>query len=188
MTKRNIQKNILVAIISSALFAGAVVAIPVIANAQNGSPDKLILSEIPSNDSQEVGSDGVNFESDKKAEKTMGRKGAKGRHLLGAVMDNLGLEKTDIRAGIEEGLTLGEVAELNGIPAEDVISTITSIMTEKLNEAVEEGKITGDEALEKAANIQERAEQMTNKPLDQKPDRGEGHKGKGERVLPEATS
>ena len=45
-------------------------------------------------------------------------------------MENLGLEKTDIRAGIQEGLTLGEVAELNGIPAEDVISTITSITTE----------------------------------------------------------
>ena len=80
MTKRNIQKNILVAIISSALFAGAAVAIPVIANAQNGSSDKLICLEIPSNDSQEV-EDGVNFESDEKAEKTMGRKGAKGRHL-----------------------------------------------------------------------------------------------------------
>jgi len=183
MTKRNIQKNILVAIISSALFAGAVVAIPVIANAQNGSSDKVILSEIPSNDSQDVRSDGVNFESDEKSEKTMGRKGAKGRHLLGAVMDNLGLEKTDIRAGIEEGLTLGEVAEVNGIPAEDVISTITSIMTEKLNEAVAEGKITGDEALEKAADIQERAEQMTNKPLDQKPERGDGHKGKKGRHL-----
>ena len=148
----------------------------------------MCIRDRPSNESQEVGSDGVNFESDEKAEKTMGRKGKKGRHLLGAVMDNLGLEKTDIRAGIEEGLTLGEVAELNAIPAEDVISTITSIMTEKLNEAVAEGKITGDEALEKAADIQERAEQMTNKPLDQKPERGDGHKGKKGRVLPEATS
>ena len=146
------------------------------------------MSEVPSNDIQDLRSDDVNFESDEKAEKTMGRKGAKGRHLLGAVMDNLGLEKTDIRAGIEEGLTLGEVAELNAIPAEDVISTITSIMTEKLNEAVAEGKITEDEALEKAAGIQERAEQVTNKPLDQKPERGDGHKGKGERVLPEVTS
>ena len=38
-------------------------------------------------------------------------------------------------------------------------------MTEKLNEAVAEGKITADEALTKASNIQERAEQMVNKPL-----------------------
>ena len=81
----------------------------------------------------------------------------------------LGIEKADIATGIRDGATLGEVAESNGIPTEDLISTITSIMTEKLNEAVAEGKITADEALAKADNIQERAQQMVNKPLDQRP-------------------
>ena len=51
-------------------------------------------------------------------------------------------------------------------------------MTEKLNEAVAEGKITADEALTKASNIQERAEQMVNKPLDQNLVKTSGTKAK----------
>ena len=58
-------------------------------------------------------------------------------------------------------------------------------MTEKLNEAVAEGKITADEALTKASNIQERAEQMVNKPLDQKPNKNLRYKGESERRLPQ---
>ena len=107
----------------------------------------------------------------------MDQKRVRGRHLLGAVMEMLGIEKADIATGIRDGATLGEVAESNGIPTEDLISTITAIMTEKLNEAVAEGKITADEALAKADNIQERAQQMVNKPLDQKPDKGHDHRG-----------
>ena len=56
-------------------------------------------------------------------------------------------------------------------------------MTEKLNEAVNEGKITADEALTKASNIQERAEQMVNKPLNQKPGKNYDDKGESERRL-----
>ena len=75
----------------------------------------------------------------------------KGRHLIGVVIESLGLEKADIATGIRNGSTLGEIAESNDITTEDLISTITSIMTEKLNEAVAEGKITADEALTKLA-------------------------------------
>ena len=97
-------------------------------------------------------------------------------------MEMLGIEKADIATGIRDGATLGEVAESNGIPTEDLISTITAIMTEKLNEAVAEGKITADEALAKADNIQERAQQMVNKPLDQKPDKGHDHRGEKDQL------
>ena len=58
-------------------------------------------------------------------------------------------------------------------------------MTEKLNEAVAEGKITADEALEKAENIQQRAQEMINKPLAQKPGKDLRYKGESERRLPQ---
>ena len=57
-------------------------------------------------------------------------------------------------------------------------------MTEKLNEAVAEGKITADEALTKASNIQERAEQMVNKPLTKNLVKTQD-KGESERRLPQ---
>ena len=176
MTIRNIRKNFLIAIVSSSLLVGAVIAIPFVANAQNGSSEKIISLDDPINAIEE---DKQNSET--KSE--MKQKRDKGQHLIGAVIESLGLEKADIATGTRNGSTLGEIAESNGITTEDLISTITSIMTEKLNEAVNEGKITADEALTKASNIQERAEQMVNKPLNQKPGKNHDDKGESERRL-----
>ena len=176
MTIRNIRKNFLIAIVSSSLLAGAVIAIPFVANAQNGSSEKIISLDDPTNAIEE---DKQNSET--KSE--MKQKRDKGQHLIGAVIESLGLEKADIATGTRNGSTLGEIAESNGITTEDLISTITSIMTEKLNEAVNEGKITADEALTKASNIQERAEQMVNKPLNQKPGKNHDDKGKGRHLI-----
>ena len=169
MTTRNIRKNFLIAIVSSSLLAGAVIAIPFVANAQNGSTEKMVSLEGPAKASEKD-----NQISDTKSEVEQMR--GKGRDLLRAVMEDLGIDRADIATGISNGATLGEVAESNGIPTEDLISTITSIMAEKLNEAVVEGKITADEALAKAENIQERVQQMVNKPLDQKPGKGHDHR------------
>ena len=176
MTIRNIRKNFLIAIVSSSLLAGAVIAIPFVANAQNGSSEKIISLDDPINAIEE---DKQNSET--KSE--MKQKRDKGQHLIGAVIESLGLEKADIATGTRNGSTLAEIAESNGITTEDLISTITSIMTEKLNEAVNEGKITADEALTKASNIQERAEQMVNKPLNQKPGKNHDDKGKGRHLI-----
>ena len=161
---------------SSSLLAGAVIAIPFVANAQNGSSEKIISLGDPTNA----------IEEDKQNSETKGemkQKRDRGQHLIGVVIESLGLEKADIAEGIRNGSTLGEIAESNGITTEDLISTITSIMTEKLNEAVAEGKITADEVLTKASNIQERAEQMVNKPLDQKPSKNHDYKGKGRHLI-----
>ena len=49
MTIRNIRKNFLIAIVSSSLLAGAVIAIPFVANAQNGSSEKIISLDDPTN-------------------------------------------------------------------------------------------------------------------------------------------
>ena len=176
MTIRNIRKNFLIAIVSSSLLVGAVIAIPFVANAQNGSSEKIISLDDPTNAIEE---DKQNSET--KSE--MKQKRDKGQHLIGAVIESLGLEKADIATGTRNGSTLGEIAESNGITTEDLISTITSIMTEKLDEAVNEGKITADEALTKASNIQERAEQMVNKPLNQKPGKNHDDKGKGRHLI-----
>ena len=50
MTIRNIRKNFLIAIVSSSLLAAAVIAIPFVANAQNGSAEKMISLEAPAAD------------------------------------------------------------------------------------------------------------------------------------------
>ena len=175
MTKRIVSKNLLIAIASSAVFAGALIAIPVIANAQNGSSEKIIISE----ENEMSFTDMSEISEPRKGDD---HRGEKGRDLLGAVMEDLGIERADIATGIRNGATLGEVAESNDIATEDLISTITSIMTEKLNEAVAEGKMTDEEALAKADSIQERVQQIVNRPLDQKPGKDHDHRGEKGRL------
>ena len=164
MTKANLKKPFFTAVISSLLFAGAIVAVPLIASAQSGSDNGNdivdVVDVVDVDDRKEV-----TDRSDGKGKKDNSlRNGKHGKkfHVLGEVMESLGLEKTALRDGIKAGQTFGEIAEANGISSETVVQTIVDVLTEKLNEAVSEGKITGDEALEKASQIRDRAEEAVN--------------------------
>ena len=84
MTIRDIRKNFLIAIVSSSLLAAAVIAIPFVANAQNGSAEKVISLEAPAVDIEEDV-----IKSYTKSE--VDQKRVRGRHLLGAVMEMLGI-------------------------------------------------------------------------------------------------
>ena len=158
MTKANFKKPFVTAVISSLLFAGAIVAVPMIASAQSGSDNSNELVDVDN------GKEVTDLGEDKGKKGNSLRNGKHGKrfHVLGEVMESLGLEKTALRDGIKDGQTFGEVAEANGIASETVVQTIVDVLTEKLNEAVSEGKITGEEALEKASHIQERAEEIVN--------------------------
>jgi len=172
MTKANLKKPFVTAVISSLLFAGAIVAVPLVASAQSGSDDG---NEVVDTDNGKEVADHNNGKGKKEKDNSL-RNGKHGKkfHVLGEVMESLGLERTDLRDGIKAGQTFGEIAEANGISSETVVQTIVDVLTEKLNEAVSEGKITGDEALEKASHIRERAEETVNNPI------GDG-KGKKEK-------
>ena len=167
MTKVNLKKPFVTAVISSLLFAGAIVAVPLVASAQSGSDDGNEI--IDADNGKETAG-----HSNGKGKKDKSPRNGKKFHVMGEVMESLGLDKTDLRDGIKAGQTFGEIAEANGISSETVVQTIVDVLTDKLNEAVSEGKITGDEALEKASHIQERAEETVNNPI------GDG-KGKKEK-------
>ncbi len=177
MTKVNLKKPFVTAVISSLLFAGAIVAVPLVASAQSGSDDG---NEIIDADNGKETAD----HSNGKGKKDKSPRNGKKFHVMGEVMESLGLDKTDLRDGIKAGQTFGEIAEANGISSETVVQTIVDVLTDKLNEAVSEGKITGDEALEKASHIQERAEETVNNRIgdgkgkkDKSPRNGENGKG-----------
>ena len=180
MTKLNLKKPFVTAVISSAVFASAIVAIPLIASAQNDTTEATEEISNEDNENSKVDRDRPDREG----------KNRKGFHVIGEVIESLGLEKETLRAGIESGQTLGEIAEANGIASESVMETIVSLITDRLNEAVAEGKITGEEALEKAVHIQERAEKIVNSPFGEgkadrdRPDR-EGKNRKGFHVIGE---
>ena len=67
---------------SSSLLAGAVIAIPFVANAQNGSSEKIISLDDPTNA----------IEEDKQTMKQKRNETRdKSQHLIGAVIESLGL-------------------------------------------------------------------------------------------------
>ena len=156
MAKINLKKPFITAVISSMLFAGAIVAVPLIASAENES--NLVLNESLNDvDSNEGKDDKERSPRDKKHKK--------GFHMLGEIFEDLGLEREVVKAGAEAGQSLNELAEANGISSQAVIEAVTNAFTERLNNAVSEGKISGEKALEMAAELQEKAEEFVNSPI-----------------------
>ena len=159
-----LKKTFTIAVVAASLFGGTLVAIPLLASAQDSSPS------LETNSSQEIDSG----EDNKGNRHNRGhRKGA----FLGEVLLDLGLDPADVREGFANGQTLGDTAEANGISANTVVDAIVASMTERLNQAVADGKITAEEAAEKAAGIPDKATEIVNTVPDRKDDREDKDRG-----------
>ena len=150
-----IKKTFTTAVVAASLFGGTLLAIPLLASAQDSSPS------LETNSGQET-EKGEEIKVD--------------RHSRAIeVLLDLGLDPADVREGFANGQTLGDTAEANGISADAVVDAITASMTERLNQALADGKITAEEAAEKAAGIPEKATEIVNSIPDRK-DKDRGHR------------
>lgn len=75
----------------------------------------------------------------------------------GEALEAIGLDLDTVRSGLADGMNLGEIAEANGISTDAVVDALVDQMTERLDQAVENGRLTEQEAADKAAEIEERA-------------------------------
>lgn len=80
----------------------------------------------------------------------------------GATLEELGLDPEVVREGLQNGMTLGEIAEANGSSADAVAEAIVEHMQERLDAAVEAGRIDEATATERAEAIEERADAIVN--------------------------
>ena len=85
-----------------------------------------------------------------------------GRFGGGDILEELGLDAEAIRDGIADGLNLGEIAEANGSSAEALADALTEQAEERLDDAVESGRIDEDRAAEIRAQIEERVDGIVN--------------------------
>jgi polyhydroxyalkanoate synthesis regulator phasin len=85
-------------------------------------------------------------------------RGRRGPHLE-EIAEFLGTTTEEIREALHEGSTLGEVAEVNGSSADELITFMVDQAAERLDEALADGRITEDEAAERLAEITERITQ-----------------------------
>ena len=75
-----------------------------------------------------------------------------------AVAEALGMEVDELKAELEAGSTLAEVAEANDVDPDELVELMVANATERIEEKVAEGDLTDEEAAEKLANKTERIE------------------------------
>jgi 3-hydroxyacyl-CoA dehydrogenase len=109
--------------------------------------------------------------------------GAKARrpHPLVDAAEFLGLAVEDLREALEDGATLGEIAEDNGSSTSDLVDFFVGKAEERLDQAVANGKIDESEKAEALARITERITDMVNGELPERPRRPNraGRRGPG---------
>lgn len=106
-----------------------------------------------------------------------GRFGKGGRHL-DLVAETIGIDVEDLRAALEDGQTIAEVAVDNGVAADTVVDVLVAEMETKLDEAVADGHLTEEEAAEKLAGAADRAQALVDGELPPGGPRGFGGPGR----------
>ena len=81
---------------------------------------------------------------------------------LSTVAEALGVSEDDLRGALEDGQTIAEVAEEQGVEVQDVVDAVVAAQQERLDEAVADGDLTQEEADEIAADVEERVTAFVN--------------------------
>jgi len=99
-------------------------------------------------------------------ERGPGGPGGHGRGHFGAGLDAaaeaIGIESEELRAALEDGSTIAEVAEANDVEVQTVIDALVAEAETHLDDAVADGKLTEEKAAEMQANLADRIEAMVN--------------------------
>ncbi len=90
------------------------------------------------------------------------RRGARGPRGAGEIVEILGLEGSEMREALRNGSSIAELAEAQGIDSADVVDAIVARAEERLDTAVENGRIDDTQAAEMLTQAAERAEDLVN--------------------------
>ncbi len=109
--------------------------------------------------------------------------GSRGGHSghgpgLAAAATALDMTEDELRAALEtEGTTLADVAEQEGVPVETLVDALVAAASERIATAVEEGRLTQEQADERLADLEERITERVNS---EAPLAGPGPRGGGD--------
>ncbi len=88
--------------------------------------------------------------------------GQRGPRVAGEIAEILGLEGNEIREALRNGSSIAELADAQGIDSADVVDAIVARAEERLDTAVENGRIDDTQAAEMLTRAAERAEDLVN--------------------------
>ena len=90
-----------------------------------------------------------------------GRRGRRGCNLDEAAAA-IGIDEADLRAALDDGDSIADVAEANGVDADTVIDALVDAKADRIAEKVAEGRITQEEADQKLADVEARITDRVN--------------------------
>jgi hypothetical protein len=171
------------AIASAALAGAAVGAValgPSLASAQDG--DSTTTTTVEPDTTGTTDSTGTTDGTETAPEGCEPGEGGPGRGFgrgpgLDAAAEVIGIEASALRDALVSGQTIAEVAEANGVAVADVVAAMVADAQEHLAEAVADGRLTQEEADERAADIEERITALVNGELELRGPGGPGHHG-----------
>lgn len=87
---------------------------------------------------------------------------------IAVILDMTG---TELRSALQSGQSLADVAADNDVAVADIVAVIADNMNDRLDQAVEEGHVTEEEADERRANIDDTAAAIVNNERPEQPER-----------------
>ena len=90
---------------------------------------------------------------------------------LEAAAEVIGVSADELRAALQDGSSLAELAEANGVDVQDVIDALVAEATDRLDQAVADGHLTEEQAAERTAQLTERITAMVNGERPERPER-----------------
>ncbi len=82
---------------------------------------------------------------------------------LEVVAEALGTDVDTLKADLADGKTIAEIAESNGVDIQTVINAVVSAASERIDAAVEAGRIPAEDAATMKAQVAERVQDMVNR-------------------------
>ncbi len=165
------KKNLAIGsgLVAAGLIAGSMFAPVGFAGAQETEPETDPGTEAPEAESTE----------------SEGRRGNRGARAE-ALADILGITTDELKASMQEGNTLAEIAAAQGISEADLISQLVAASSARLDEKVAAGDLTAEEAAEKKAGLQERVTNAVNADPSERKGNRRGNRGEKAEALGEA--
>lgn len=89
-----------------------------------------------------------------------GGHGGRGGHVaLDVAAETLGVTEDELRTALQGGSSLADVAEAEGVELDALVTALVEAARERLAQAVTDGRLTQEQADEKAADLQARVEE-----------------------------
>ena len=90
-------------------------------------------------------------------------------HALDGAADYLGVSESQLRSELADGKTLAQIAQAHGKSADGLVDALAAKAKERLDGAVDKGRLTQAQADEMLEGLRDRIESLVNSPLPARP-------------------